>query len=108
MTALTIRIFREESTIEKKVFEERVAQLTDNNALGVDIVSLSGLDFPNLLNVFGTAASNGTVINPMRPNAVLTVPNSPGNSFWRRIICVAKLTSAMKAQSFNDCPVSSS
>jgi type II secretory pathway component GspD/PulD (secretin) len=35
------------------------AQLTDNNALGVDIVSLSGVDFPNLVNVFGTATGTG-------------------------------------------------
>jgi type IV pilus assembly protein PilQ len=38
------------------------AQLNDNNALGVDIVSLSGLNFSNLVNVFGTAQNNAQTI----------------------------------------------
>ncbi len=46
------------------------AQLSDNNALGVDIVSLSGLDFPNLLNVFGTAAGGGSTKTVSTPGTV--------------------------------------
>jgi type IV pilus assembly protein PilQ len=59
------------------------AQLSDNNALGIDVVSLSGLDFSNILSAVGSAAggsSNGTSSSVSTPGALSGVLLPGGGS----------------------------